>query len=204
EAGIIGPLVQVKRAVKRWWKEEGNARVKLMVELEQYSPEVNSTIVRWFSPPEGWLKCNTDGASGGNPDPSAAVFCIRNKEGDLLVEKGVEIGETTNLVAEARAIKESLNFCRENQLSNIIIETDSLAMVNIIEGKWEVVVLMSYEIQPTALEDKEQKLIYVEDFLKARCRLRRNSVLGELVLVGFDLDLNLENQFVKEKGPGKQ
>lgn len=71
-----------------------------MVELEQYNPRISSTVVRWFTPPEGWLKCNTDGASRGNPSPSAIAFCIRNKEGNLLVAKGVKIGETTNLAAK--------------------------------------------------------------------------------------------------------
>ncbi|MCE0480949.1 hypothetical protein HAX54_038259 [Datura stramonium] len=45
---------------------------------------------------------------------------------------------TTSLVAEARAIREGLKFCYNYNLSNIIIEMDSLDLVNFIEGKWDV------------------------------------------------------------------
>ncbi|KAH0661434.1 hypothetical protein KY284_026365 [Solanum tuberosum] len=42
------------------------------------------------------------------------------------------------MVAEARAIKESLSYCSEHDIANPIIETDSLAMVHIIDGVWDV------------------------------------------------------------------
>lgn len=39
---------------------------------------------------------------------SSAAFCIRDSEGDFVVAKKVRIQDTTNLVAEARAIREGL------------------------------------------------------------------------------------------------
>lgn len=32
-AGIIGPLVQVKQVVKRWWTEKADARVKVIFQV---------------------------------------------------------------------------------------------------------------------------------------------------------------------------
>ncbi|KAF3641352.1 (+)-neomenthol dehydrogenase [Capsicum annuum] len=87
-AGLLGPWVQVKQTMKKWWDTQG---------------------------------------------PSAAAFCLRNCEGILIGAKGFQIADTTNLVAEARAIREGLQYRRDKHLSNIILETDSLAMVNIIK-----------------------------------------------------------------------
>ncbi|MCD9638650.1 hypothetical protein HAX54_022740, partial [Datura stramonium] len=39
---------------------------------------------------------------------------------------------------KARTIMEELEFCCTNNLSNNIVEIDSLALINFIEGKWEV------------------------------------------------------------------
>ncbi|KAH0678922.1 hypothetical protein KY284_020007 [Solanum tuberosum] len=100
-------------------------------------PSFQHKIVRWSPPSVGWLKCNTDGASRGNPGPSAAAFCIRDHNDNFLGEKGVKIPDFTNLVAEAITMREGLQYYLENQLSHIIMEPDSLAMVNIINGVWE-------------------------------------------------------------------
>lgn len=45
------------------------------------------------------------GASRGNPDPNTTTFCVRNHEGNLIGAKGVQIPGTTNLVAEAIALR---------------------------------------------------------------------------------------------------
>uniref|UniRef100_A0A0V0HSG0 Putative ovule protein n=1 Tax=Solanum chacoense TaxID=4108 RepID=A0A0V0HSG0_SOLCH len=44
----------------------------------------------------------------------------------------------TDLVAEAIAIREGLQCCLENNFPNIIIETDSLALVHMLKGEWEI------------------------------------------------------------------
>ncbi|KAH0679931.1 hypothetical protein KY284_021016 [Solanum tuberosum] len=105
--------------------------------LESCHPKISYKIVRWSAPSPKWLKCNTDGASRGNPGPSSAAFCIRNLRGEIIVAKGFLLPNTTNMVAEARAIREGLMYFRDKKLNYIVIETDSLAMVQILEGKWE-------------------------------------------------------------------
>lgn len=62
---------------------------------------------------------------------------MRNHEGDLVFAKAKEIGETTNIVAEAKAIVEGLVYCVERQLHPLIMETDSLVMRKIIDGELE-------------------------------------------------------------------
>lgn len=53
---------------------------------------------------------------------------------------------SNNLVAEARAIREGLTYCTEKGLTNVIVETDPLAMVNILEGRWEVPWCVTLEV----------------------------------------------------------
>ncbi|KAH0672744.1 hypothetical protein KY290_024970 [Solanum tuberosum] len=78
----------------------------------------------------------SDRASRGNPGSSAAAFYVRNYEGDLVGAKGVKLAESTSLVAEAMSIKEGLQYCWENNYLNIILESDSLAMVQILNDIW--------------------------------------------------------------------
>uniref|UniRef100_M1DQE1 Nuclease n=1 Tax=Solanum tuberosum TaxID=4113 RepID=M1DQE1_SOLTU len=106
--------------------------------LDGYRPNFQYKLVKWLPPEIGWWKCNTDGASRDNPGPSTAAFCVRNVDGDLVGAKGLKIPDSTNLVTEVVAVREGLKYCWENELFNVIIESDSLALVNIINGAWEV------------------------------------------------------------------
>ena len=63
-----------------------------------------------------------------------------------MVAKGFNIKDTTILVAEARAIRESLSYCSEHGITNLIIETNSLAMVHIIEVDWDVPLNVALEV----------------------------------------------------------
>ncbi|MCD7455305.1 hypothetical protein HAX54_027774 [Datura stramonium] len=91
---------------------------------------INDTILKFIKG-----KCNTNGAFRGNPGPSSATFCIRDHLGNFIVAKGVRILDTTNLVAEAKAMRETLVFCKENGITQIILESDSNAMIKILEGR---------------------------------------------------------------------
>lgn len=64
---------------------------EIIENLEKYRPRYKFRIVRWTLPPINWLKCNTDGATKGNPGPSSAAFCIRDPNGDLIIAKGLRI-----------------------------------------------------------------------------------------------------------------
>ncbi|KAK4734481.1 hypothetical protein R3W88_008742 [Solanum pinnatisectum] len=109
----------------------------MVVALEGYIPSYSFRIVRWSPPSDNWFECNTDGASRGNPGPSSAAFCIRDSLGHLVVAKGIKIQDTTTLVAGARAIRECMEYCKVHRVFKVIIESDSIAMVQILEGTWK-------------------------------------------------------------------
>ncbi|XP_070032252.1 uncharacterized protein [Nicotiana tomentosiformis] len=109
----------------------------MIIYLEGYKPILVTRTITWQAPYAGWFKCNTDEASKGNPGPSSLGFCVRNKTGDLVYARSVDLRITTNVVAEAKYIVQGLEYCMEQGLHPLILETDSLLMKKVIEGEWD-------------------------------------------------------------------
>ncbi|XP_075102916.1 uncharacterized protein LOC142177604 [Nicotiana tabacum] len=105
--------------------------------FEGYKPILITTRVTWKLPCHGWYKCNIDGASKGNPGPSSLGFCVKDDEGDVVYARAVDLGVTTNVVAEAKAILQGLEYCVEHDFHPLILETDSLVMKKAMEGEWD-------------------------------------------------------------------
>lgn len=84
------------------------------------------------------VKIFTDGGSRGNPGPSASGFVVMDMEDNMLVEKGVYLGVTTNNVAEYTALKLALEECRRLGVRNIHAYLDSLLVVNQMKGIFKI------------------------------------------------------------------
>ncbi|KAF3663980.1 hypothetical protein FXO37_11716 [Capsicum annuum] len=95
------------------------------------------TQVCWNLPLDNWLKCNTDGVSRDNPGRSSYAFCIRDPLGDLIYAEAKETSEGTNTFSETIAILEAARYCVAHNVFNLILETDSLFLKNIITGIWK-------------------------------------------------------------------
>ncbi|XP_019233145.1 PREDICTED: uncharacterized protein LOC109213772 [Nicotiana attenuata] len=108
----------------------------------------------------GWYKCNTDGASKGNPCPSSLGFCVRNDEGDAVYAKAVYLGVTTNVVVESKAILQGLEYCVEHDLHPLILETDSLVMKKVIEGELDPPWLIANDVKKI-IEMKENFQVHL-------------------------------------------
>ncbi|XP_070011225.1 uncharacterized protein [Nicotiana sylvestris] len=119
----------------------------LLTMMENFTPKLKVTKVMWEFPSAGWLKVNTDGASRGNPGRSSIGFCIRNENGDIVKSVGKEIEETTNIVAEAKAIVEALRFCRFQQYSHVWLQTDSMLLKKIMDGIWKPPWIISDQVK---------------------------------------------------------
>lgn len=84
------------------------------------------------------VKIFSDGGSRGNPGPSASGFVVMDMEDNVLVERGVYLGVTTNNVAEYTALKLALEECRKMGSKEVHAYLDSLLVVNQMKGIFKI------------------------------------------------------------------
>lgn len=84
------------------------------------------------------VKVFADGGSRGNPGPSSSGFVILDMEDNILVDKGVYLGVTTNNQAEYTALKLALEECQKMKVKEVEVYMDSLLVVNQIKGIFKV------------------------------------------------------------------
>lgn len=84
------------------------------------------------------VKVFADGGSRGNPGPSASGFVVLDMEDNILVDKGVYLGVTTNNQAEYTALKLALEECRKMNVQVVHVYLDSLLVVNQMIGIFKV------------------------------------------------------------------
>ncbi|XP_060183039.1 uncharacterized protein LOC132612993 [Lycium barbarum] len=123
-------LIQLAKTRYPWMTNFPNSWPQLVQHLEQYRPHIQYILVQWISPPAGWYKCNSDGASRGNPGPSASACFVRNHKREFIHATGSRISDTTCLCAEAKAMHDGIIFCITQQYLPLILETDSLGTLN--------------------------------------------------------------------------
>jgi len=84
------------------------------------------------------VKVFADGGSRGNPGPSASGFVILDMEDNVLVDKGVYLGITTNNQAEYTALRLALEECLKTGVLEVQVYLDSLLVVNQMKGIFKV------------------------------------------------------------------
>ncbi len=84
------------------------------------------------------VKLFADGGSRGNPGPSSSGFVIMTKEDEILVDKGVYLGITTNNQAEYTALKLGLEECRKLDYKIVHVFMDSLLVINQMKGIYKI------------------------------------------------------------------
>jgi ribonuclease HI len=81
---------------------------------------------------------HVDGGSRGNPGPSAVAAVASTPDGDALAERSAYIGETTNNVAEYRAVQLGLELARELGATSVEVVNDSQLIARQIGGQYKV------------------------------------------------------------------
>ena len=84
------------------------------------------------------VKVFADGGSRGNPGPSASGYVVLDMEDNILVDKGVYLGVTTNNQAEYTALKLALEECIKMGVREVQVYMDSLLVVNQMNGIFKV------------------------------------------------------------------
>ncbi|HEY3192388.1 MAG TPA: reverse transcriptase-like protein [Solirubrobacterales bacterium] len=81
---------------------------------------------------------NVDGGSRGNPGPAAIAAVAADPSGEVLAERSETIGETTNNVAEYRALLLGIDLARELGADEVEFVGDSMLIVEQVRGNWKV------------------------------------------------------------------
>jgi ribonuclease HI len=81
---------------------------------------------------------NVDGGSRGNPGPAAVAAVASDPGGEILAERAALIGETTNNVAEYRALLLGIELAKELGAKELELIGDSALIAHQVRGEWKV------------------------------------------------------------------
>jgi ribonuclease HI len=84
------------------------------------------------------FRAHIDGAARGNPGPAGAGVSIEAEEDRPAEELFESLGETTNNVAEYRALLLALRRAKERKADTVEILSDSLLLVQQVNGIFKV------------------------------------------------------------------
>lgn len=81
---------------------------------------------------------HTDGGARGNPGPAGIGVIIKNEIGEIVFQHGDYIGETTNNVAEYKALIKALETARDLGATMVHINMDSELIVKQMLGQYKI------------------------------------------------------------------
>ncbi|MQM19707.1 hypothetical protein Taro_052717 [Colocasia esculenta] len=94
------------------------------------------SVVRWFTPPSGRLKLNVDGAFKSTSGEAGGGGIVRDQNGNMLCAFAHSYhGLNSSLAAEALAMRDGISMCCRNGISEVMIETDSHNLVQIMTAQ---------------------------------------------------------------------
>jgi len=135
---ILNPfacLVRAKKVNAEW-------RIRTCMSVDHYfrgpssSPTPLIHLVRWHPPSPGFVKLNFDGFLINSS--AAGDFIIRDWTGKLVKAAASYYGDTSILVAEARASRDELRLVIQGEFKCIVIEGDNKTVIQALQGKIQV------------------------------------------------------------------
>lgn len=90
-------------------------------------------LILWRKPVRGRLKLNVDGGCCGNPRAAGGGGILWDSNGDVVVGFSHYYGQATNNIAECKAVLDGLRLCKQLRLRDVLIESDSLVIINWLE-----------------------------------------------------------------------
>lgn len=109
------------------------------------------------------LKVYSDGASRGNPGPSAIAFMILNEDEKILKRHSKYVGVKTNNQAEYEALISALEVASKLTSQEVVCYMDSELVVKHLNGKYQVrnPKLKTLWLKVHELEQKFKKISFV-------------------------------------------
>lgn len=103
------------------------------------------------------LFANIDGASLGNPGDAGYGVVVRSEDGTVIKSVGRFIGKATNNVAEYHGLLGCLSLIRAFPVQSLTVYSDSLLLVNQINGSYKVKQPHLQELFRTIKETLQQR-----------------------------------------------
>lgn len=101
-------------------------------------PTSGASVSSVQSPSDEWISAHCDGGSRGNPGPAGFGAVLVDGAGRKLVELSEFLGVCSNNVAEYRGLLATLDWALAHGRRRLRVVSDSLLMVNQIQGKYKV------------------------------------------------------------------
>lgn len=98
----------------------------------------------------------SDGGSRNNPGPAAAAYILKNKDGSLIEQRGIYLGEATNNTAEYEALLAGLRAAEKYNPAAVECFLDSELVVKQLQGIYRV---------------KESHLLYLNEQIRSLVKL---------------------------------
>ncbi|XP_059285591.1 uncharacterized protein LOC132039063 [Lycium ferocissimum] len=132
--GINYNLQQVVKTLFIWLRNIPYDWPQMVKYLEDYKPKVGYKMVQWKCP------------DAGRGRVQFSCFRIGDDVGNLIYAGARRIADTTNITVESVAVFDGIEYCIKNDLVPVMIASDSLSMINIIQGVWEIPWKISMEV----------------------------------------------------------
>ena len=143
-------LLAAGRRLDESWEAAGFAsRGDASAAIEKLSQSLEDQPAAGARPVTVRAILHADGASRGNPGPSAIAAIIYLPTGEELVSVAKKIGKATNNVAEYRAVIEGLKLARRTGVSELTVRVDSELVMKQLTGAYRV---KSADLAPLARE----------------------------------------------------
>lgn len=92
-----------------------------------------TVLTRWYPPPMGWIKVNSDGPLSA--DHAGYGLLLRNSEGNFIVGEMARSQDASVNHLKLLSLKRGIQIFLENGFSTFQFETDSQTVINWIHGK---------------------------------------------------------------------
>jgi len=129
-----------------------------------------------------WLAAHCDGGSRGNPGPAGFGAVIVGPDGRKLAELSEFLGVCSNNVAEYKGLLAVLQWVAEHGYSRVRVVSDSLLMVNQVNGRYKV---NSPDLRPL-WEEARRRIRQLEGFEISHALRHKNKDADRLANEAMD------------------
>ncbi|GAU13228.1 hypothetical protein TSUD_245980 [Trifolium subterraneum] len=137
--------------------------------------------VLWQPPILNWMKCNSDGASLGNPGNSSCGGIFRNAEAIFKGAFAINLGIQSSLFAELMGAMIAIEIAHQNGWEQLWLETDSMLVIAAFKDLKTV---------PCVLRNRWENCIYLTfsmDFFVSHIYREGNSCADAMANLGLSL-----------------